>query len=953
MSSSPPRSALNTPSRTPLQERTQSQANEISSRLLRNPKLESAGQNVYSASPFPTKPQHVLLPSTIKKQKSGRNLGAGRFNPDYSAESQVPPTTPRRPPVRLKKSVKTLRDMYEAAQSEDSRPSSALSGGILSRPGSANSRLRSFSSNEGMSGRFAWEQFNKPRANDDMALLPSLPEGQATLRQIGSNSSFAARSGLLDPSSSPNVQVLGATSSPQAPRHRFIAEPSSETSDDFTSDPNAVEQTSSSSPNFRRHATSSSIEEPPSMDESSSPNLVKLGTSSPTQSVIRLAPHSSNEDLPTDPLSSPNFVKLGTSSPARTLRGYEESSPLQRQASASSSSSRKRKRSDPEEGLPFFARAGVENPFPPSSPPDAIENNASQSSFHSSPPVAPLVRSKSVLSPDVSSVLEAPYEYSMYDQSSIADTHTTLQAALSSSPAPRIQYPVVRAPAPAHVAGLMIPKRNNRSSMTSETIMTPRWPSRLSAVPSDASLRSEKSSKRSSIWDDTDEQLDSDEIGPAAAYLMSEGATGSQIRFIPEYERHDEADDLVGDLPGDEYGYRSPPIIRTSSFGATPNSSHSRLGSFQSSLDNQLNSLTSRRGSLRRPSSSGSLASVAAVPTWAKRYYSGIYQDSFRSFMQSSSMVNVTQVTPPQQKPLPSRPESISTTVTGDTPRSSRRSFASMRQSLEKIPSLIRAKRPRLEARKSHLMPGLGPLVSNPVRGPATAAIISPKPSQPYMRSNLRPMSFPLHPADPRSQWAGYSELRNTMHQSSASAPLASGGLPYTIPPRRMGRLPSISPHLHHDHRLNTGSTASRGYGHRRNRYSNPSDMFFDEKAGPGPGNSLRTGQLICFIIGFVCPLAWFVGAVLPLPKRPDTFMDIEKSTWRRASQHGDLTEYEAMDVLAGLRKERRRRGGEESSWQNARWWRALNRWMCIVGTVVMVLVIVLAVIGTKNKGLS
>ena len=81
--------------------------------------------------------------------------------------------------------------------------------------------------------------------------------------------------------------------------------------------------------------------------------------------------------------------------------------------------------------------------------------------------------------------------------------------------------------------------------------------------------------------------------------------------------------------------------------------------------------------------------------------------------------------------------------------------------------------------------------------------------------------------------------------------------------------------------------------------------------------------------------------------------MDIEKGTWRRASRHGDLTEYEAMNVLAGLRQEKRLRGGEEAAWQNARWWRRLNRWMCIIGTIVLVLVIVLAVVGTTTNGLS
>jgi hypothetical protein len=382
----------------------------------------------------------------------------------------------------------------------------------------------------------------------------------------------------------------------------------------------------------------------------------------------------------------------------------------------------------------------------------------------------------------------------------------------------------------------------------------------------------------------------------------------------------------------------------------TPNSSHSRLNSLQSSFENRLNSLTSRRGSLRRPSSAGSMASLA-VPTWAIRYYSG--GDSWRYLLQSTSMVNVTHVPPPQQKPLPSRPESISTAMTAETPRSSRRSFASIRGSLEKIPSLIRAKRPRLEARKSHTMPGLGPLVSNPVRGPATAAMFGLEPSQRNMRSQMRPVSLPLHPADPRYHWAGYAELHGGGLQSSHSTPLASGGMPYNVPPHMMGRLPSVSPHLHHDQRLNTGSTASRGYGHHRGRYSNPSDMFFDEYANSAQRSSLRTAQVICFIIGFVCPLAWFVGALLPLPRRPDTFKDVEKSTWHRASQHGDLNEYESMNVLASLRKEKRLRSGEEANYQNARWWRRLNRWMCIVGFVVIVLVVVLAVVGMKTGNFS
>jgi hypothetical protein len=55
------------------------------------------------------------------------------------------------------------------------------------------------------------------------------------------------------------------------------------------------------------------------------------------------------------------------------------------------------------------------------------------------------------------------------------------------------------------------------------------------------------------------------------------------------------------------------------------------------------------------------------------------------------------------------------------------------------------------------------------------------------------------------------------------------------------------------------------------------------------------------------------------------------------------------MDVLSQLRLDRHLAGMAELQWQNARWWRNLNRWMCAVGVVVCVIVIVLAILGTKR----
>jgi hypothetical protein len=961
MSSSPPRTALNTPTRTPLQERTQSQTNERPSARPRSRKTDGGPPQVYATSPFPTKPQHVLLPNTMRRQRSQRDLALNLlrdngFGP--TPEVQSAPPVPRQPAVRLKKSVKTLRDMYEA-QSDDSRPSTALSVS-RSRPGSSSSKLRSFSSNEGLAGRYAWEQF-KSLAADDTALLPSLPEHTSTLRQIQPQSSFAARSAALDEgTSSPNFRVIGGTSSPRNPQVSKFSSDSLEES----SEPSGLAQSSSSSPNVMRFGHSSSVEELPSVDEISSPNFVKLGTSSPGRQILETA--AVGDDLVSsfdDPSSSPNFVKLGTSSPARTIRGYDPTL-AERPSSSSSDASRKRKREYDDEVSSLAAKtAAVGGPTFRSSPPEVFNATESQGSFRSSPPIAPDVRTKSVFldSPDAASLLNAiqagDYEYEQ-DSSSVAGAHSELQTALSSSPAPPIQYPVVRAPASSQVVGLNVHKRHNRSSITADTV-TPRWPSRLSAVPSEQSGSFRNNSKRSSasVWEDTDEELDSDDIAPGH-FRSDDDANASHIRIVPASERHDEADDEVMGLPGESYRYRVNQLMRTTSYGHSPSSSQSRLNSMQSSVEHRLNSLSSRRPSLRRPSSSSSLAS-AVVPTWAKRYYSGLYQDSFKYLMASSSMVNVTQVVPPAQtqQKVPVRPESLLTTTSVNTPKS-RRSFASVRESIkEKLPAIMRPRnRPRLEARKSHTMPGIGPLVSHPVRGPATAAMLSSRGSLVSLRQKasmaslrqVRALSMPLHPADPRFHWAGFDEKQFGGNMNDPNRP---SGMAYYVPPQRLRRLPSISPHLHHDHRLNTGSTTSRGYGHpfnRRSRYSNPSDMFLDAP-GTTEGKTRRSWHTICFILGFVFPPAWVVGAFLPLPSRPDAFADIEKGHWQRVSIHGHVTDREAMSVLTQLRQEKRLRGGEELHWQNARWWRSLNRWMAVVGIIVVVVVIVLAVIGTTR----
>ena len=931
MSSSPPRpkssptrtNAHETSKRTPLQEHTQSQTNLLSSRLAQ-PQEGAFPRNVYNTSPFPNKPQQVLLPSVIKKQKSSRNLAAllPPTSPTLVAHTQNVRGGARRPQVKLKRSVKTLRDMFEA-QSDVSRPSTALS--ASSRPGTSNSRMRSVSSTDGLSGRFAWEQLGNI-ASDDLALLPSLPEGASTLKRIKSKSSFASRAARHAMTSSPNFDIIGDTSSPKIPIYR---------------DPHQL-----SSPSHQEPGSDSSIPE----ENSSSPIVRRLG------------PISSAEELPyLEVTPTYNVENTVEASPSRTIIAIPPSSPVRRRSSGSSSSSKKRKRSEMDEGRSFAARVGAANPLISSSPyqnSDASQSLPDDANLRSSPPVMSSPPSSSVDdSSPVVRVLDT--DVSSPARNHRIQTHSSLQMALATSPEPAVQYPLVRAPAEAQHAGLVIPKRNNRNS--GEPTQQTKWPSRLSATPSETSFhRSSAASKRSS-WIDDSEDDDLDALALAQAYMMSGSINDSRIRIVSDAERH-EGEDEVSALPGDGYDYRSPPLhpLRSNIYLGSPAGSLTRLNSIQSLIDVRLNSLRSfsqsRSGGSYRPSSSDSLAGTFVVPTWARRYYSGFYPDSFRFLAQSTTNVNV--ITPnvrPQPSAPSERPESLATS------RSSRPSFTSLRESLSNIPRLLKT-RPRLEARRSHHLPGVGPLCSNPVRGPATAAMPGQLQAHWDPRATIRPVSFPLDPADPRAHWHGLTEDGEYFGDDGLPAPPQAHQRPYSstttsdTPPHpapqsyhvyqnRRRRVLSSSPHLHHDHRLNTGSTASRGFGHPFNRKSHFSAPSIYNEVRGSPMTRSRKTQIACFIAGFMIPFAWVAGAVLPLPQRPDSYHDLEKIHWQRAS--ADVNDLEDMDVIARLRLEKQIKGVEEVEWQNVRWWRTLNRWMCIVGALVIILVIILAALGT------
>lgn len=99
-----------------------------------------------------------------------------------------------------------------------------------------------------------------------------------------------------------------------------------------------------------------------------------------------------------------------------------------------------------------------------------------------------------------------------------------------------------------------------------------------------------------------------------------------------------------------------------------------------------------------------------------------------------------------------------------------------------------------------------------------------------------------------------------------------------------------------------------------------------------------RNLQVVLFVAGFIFPFAWMVGALLPLPK-PSPLAMVQ-----RDSSYSDL----------GIRShsnefERHIESVDELRYQNARWWRMLNRCMSVIGLLIIGAVVGLAVAAVKQ----
>lgn len=94
--------------------------------------------------------------------------------------------------------------------------------------------------------------------------------------------------------------------------------------------------------------------------------------------------------------------------------------------------------------------------------------------------------------------------------------------------------------------------------------------------------------------------------------------------------------------------------------------------------------------------------------------------------------------------------------------------------------------------------------------------------------------------------------------------------------------------------------------------------------------------QLILFCLGFILPFCWIIAAVLPLPPHAE----ITKEPKSNQQQLEFTADIEGARVFTTE---------EVEVYQNARWWRRVNRILAPVGLVVIGVIIALAVVAATR----
>lgn len=99
-----------------------------------------------------------------------------------------------------------------------------------------------------------------------------------------------------------------------------------------------------------------------------------------------------------------------------------------------------------------------------------------------------------------------------------------------------------------------------------------------------------------------------------------------------------------------------------------------------------------------------------------------------------------------------------------------------------------------------------------------------------------------------------------------------------------------------------------------------------------------RNLQVVLFVTGFIFPFSWMIAAVLPLPQ-PSPLAMVQ-----RDSSYSDLTARTRSHEY-----DRHIESVDELRYENARWWRMLNRCMSVIGILIIGAVIGLVVAAVKE----
>ncbi|KAM3071905.1 hypothetical protein ACMFMG_008372 [Clarireedia jacksonii] len=104
-----------------------------------------------------------------------------------------------------------------------------------------------------------------------------------------------------------------------------------------------------------------------------------------------------------------------------------------------------------------------------------------------------------------------------------------------------------------------------------------------------------------------------------------------------------------------------------------------------------------------------------------------------------------------------------------------------------------------------------------------------------------------------------------------------------------------------------------------------------------------RNIQVVLFVTGFLLPFAWMIAAFLPLPRAPSLEM-------RERQDSAPDFDANANSSSTGLTDYAREFGPlDEARFVSAKWWRMLNRWMSIVGLLIIAAIVILAIEGTRK----